>query len=112
MKIREIQELLDAEILCGEDKLDNEVSSAFASDFMSDILAMVSDQEVLITGMLNPQVIRTAEMVDMSCIVFVRGKRPGEDIIQLAEESDMTVMSTKKLMFISCGILYSSGLHK
>ena len=112
MKLKEIQKLLEAEVICGAENLDSEVHAAFASDFMSDILAMASDEEVLITGMLNPQVVRTAEMVDMSCIIFVRGKRPGEDIIKLAKESGMSVMSTKKLMFTSCGILYSSGLGK
>ena len=112
MKLKEIKELLDAEVLCGEDKMDEEAGSAFASDFMSDILALADSQKVLITGMLNPQVIRTAEMVDMNCIVFVRGKRPGPDIVALADESDMVIMSSKKLMYTACGILYEHGLGR
>ena len=110
MKLKEIINLLEAEVICGGEDPDMEIRAAFASDFMSDILAMASDEELLITGMLNPQVVRTAEMMDMSCIIFVRGKRPGEDMVRLAQECGMTVLSTQKLMFTSCGILYSSGL--
>ncbi len=111
MKLRQIKEILEAEVLCGEEKLDTEVSSAFASDFMSDILAFSAGQEVLLTGMLNAQVMRTAEMVDMSCIIFVRGKVPGDEMLALAKESGMLVMCTKKLMYTSCGLLYSIGIR-
>lgn len=76
MTIREVVKLLDAEILCGKDRLDTEIHTACGSDMMSDVLAYVKDQSVLLTGLLNPQVVRTAEMMDMLCIVFVRGKRP------------------------------------
>ena len=76
MKIRDIKELLNAEVLCYEEGLDKEVNSACGSDMMSDVLAYVKDQAVLLTGLLNPQVIRTAEMMDMVCIVFVRSKMP------------------------------------
>ena len=110
MKLKEVKELLEAEILCGEDKLDIEVDGVFASDFMSDILAFSNEQQMLITGMLNPQVIRTAEMVDMKCIVFVRGKMPTEEIIELAEESGMVVMASRFLMYSACGVLYSHEL--
>ena len=78
MLLREVRDILDAEVLCGEDLLDTEVLSACGSDFMSDVLAHVKNQAVLLTGLVNPQVIRTADMMDMKCIVFVRGKRPDE----------------------------------
>ena len=110
MKLKEIKDLLAADVLCGEELLDTEVESAFASDFMSDILAFSREEKVLITGMINPQVIRTAEMVDMICIIFVRGKVPTEDIIELARESGMVVMASKQLMYTACGILYSNNL--
>ncbi len=74
MLIREIKALLDAQILSGEQMLDHEVGEAFASDMMSDVLAFANPHCVLLTGLCNPQVIRTAEMLDVSCIVFVRGK--------------------------------------
>ena len=92
MKISTIQELLEAEVVCGEEYLDHEVHSACGSDMMSDVLAYVKDQAVLLTGLVNPQVIRTAEMMDMVCVVFVRSKSPSEEMIRLAKESDMVVL--------------------
>ena len=110
MKIRDIQQLLDAELLCHGDNLDNDVYSAFGCDLMSDVLAYVKDQSVLLTGLVNPQVIRTAIMLDMVCVVFVRSKTPTEEILALAKESGIVVMSTNKTLYTSCGILYSNGL--
>ena len=110
MKISTIQELLEAEVVCGEEYLDHEVHSACGSDMMSDVLAYVKDQAVLLTGLVNPQVIRTAEMMDMVCIVFVRSKSPSEEMIRLAKESDMVILKTKKRMYEACGRLYVGGL--
>ncbi len=110
MKISEIQEILAAEIVCGEDMLDREVYSACGSDMMSDVLAYVKDQAVLLTGLVNPQVLRTAEMMDMVCIVFVRSKSPTEEMIKLAHDSGMVLMKTTKRMYEACGKLYASGL--
>ena len=76
MTIKTIRDLLGAEILCGEESLEKDIHSASGSDMMSDVLAYVKDQAVLLTGLVNAQVIRTAEMMDMVCIVFVRSKRP------------------------------------
>ena len=87
MVIREIARLLEAEVLVGADKLDQEVDMAFSSDMMSDVLAYVTGSTVLLTGLVNEHVIRTAEMVDLECIVFVRGKKPTSDIIEMAEEA-------------------------
>ena len=111
MKISEIATLLDAEILCGADKLDGEVRSACGSDMMSDVLAFVKDQAVLLTGLLNPQVIRTAMMMDMQCVVFVRGKKPTPDILQLAESCKLTVLATSERLYTACGKLYEAGLR-
>ncbi len=110
MKICTIQELLDAQVLVGEENLGRHVYSACGSDMMSDVLAYVKDQAVLMTGLVNAQVIRTAEMMDMVCIVFVRSKQPTDEMLRLAEESGIVVMSTKKRMYEACGILYSNGL--
>lgn len=111
MKIGEISELLCAEILCGRQFLDQEVNYAFGSDLMSDVLAYVKGQTVLLTGLTNPQVIRTAEMADINVIIFVRGKRPEMEIISLAEENNMVLLLTKDTMYTSCGKLYSKGLQ-
>ena len=110
MKIRDIVNLLDAKVLCGEELLDGEVSSAFGCDMMSDVLAFVKEQAVLITGLCNPQVVRTAEMMDMRCIVFVRGKMPPADVVSLAKESGIVVLATNERMYPACGKLYVNGL--
>ena len=110
MQIREIARLLEAEVLCGEELLDGEVKSACGCDMMSDVLAFVKDQAVLITGLCNPQVVRTAMMMDMRCIVFVRGKVPGDDIIQLACDAGIVVMRCDERMYVACGLLYTNGL--
>ena len=110
MKIGTIRELLNAEVVCGEDQLDREVYSACGSDMMSDVLAYVKDQAVLLTGLVNPQVVRTAEMMDMVCIVFVRSKSPTEEMIELARESGLVLMKSKKRMYEACGKLYANGL--
>ena len=110
MKIKEIKELLNCELLCGEDLLDNEVYSACCSDMMSDVLAFVKDQGVLLTGLVNSQVIRTASMMDMVCVVFVRSKNPSLDMIELARECGIVVMRCSKRAYEACGILYSAGL--
>ena len=107
MKISEIASLLDAKVLCCEESLSHEVHSACGSDMMSDVLAYVKNQAVLITGLVNPQVIRTAEMMDMRCIVFVRNKKPSEEMLSLAKDSDIVILATEKRMFEACGILYS-----
>ena len=110
MKINAIQELLGARVLCCEESLNKHVYSACGCDLMSDVLAFVKDQAVLLTGLVNPQVIRTAVMMDMVCIVFVRSKMPSEEMLSLARESGIVIMSTDKTLYNSCGLLYSNGL--
>ena len=110
MKISEIASLLDAKVLCCEESISHEVHSACGSDMMSDVLAYVKNQAVLLTGLVNPQVIRTAMMMDMRCIVFVRDKNPSEEMIELAKEADIVLLSSPKRMFDACGLLYSGGL--
>ena len=101
MTVREIQNILSAEVVCGGDCLDREVNDACGSDMMSDVLAFVKQQAVLLTGLVNPQVIRTAEMMD---------KRPDRDMTELAENLDIILLATKLPMFSSCGLLYEKGL--
>lgn len=111
MTVNEIRKYLNAEIIWGEEFLDKHVHTACGSDMMSDVLAFVKDQSVLLTGLCNPQVVRTAEMMDIVCIVFVRGKLPDDSIISLAKQRDIVLLSTQERMFTACGILYSKGLH-
>ena len=110
MKIGTIRDLLGAEILCGEENLESEVHSACGSDMMSDVLAYVKDQAVLLTGLVNSQVIRTAEMMDMVCLVFVRGKKPTQEMIELASDSGMAILATDLRLYEACGKLYVNGL--
>ncbi len=111
MLVREIKNILEAEVITGESGMDLQVKSACGSDMMSDVLAFVKDQSVLLTGLVNPQVVRTAVMMDMRCIVFVRGKRPDNSVIELANERGIVLLSTSHRMFTACGLLYSNGLQ-
>ena len=110
MKICTMQELLDAKVLCCEENLGKHVYSACGSDLMSDVLAYVKDQAVLLTGLINSQVIRTAMMMDMVCIVFVRSKDPTEEMLQLARDNGIVILSTDKRLYEACGLLYANGL--
>ncbi len=110
MKISEVKEILNAQILNGEDMLDEEVFSACGSDLMSDVLAYVKNQGLLLTGLNNLQVVRTAEMMDIRAICFVRGKMPEDEIIALAQKKDMIIMTTEEPLYSACGKLYSGGL--
>ncbi|HAZ19197.1 MAG TPA: hypothetical protein DCY74_00010 [Clostridiales bacterium] len=110
MKISEIKKLLFADVLCNPQGAATEVFSACGSDMMSDVLAYVKNQAVLLTGLINPQVIRTMEMMDMKCVVFVRNKKPTEAMLRLAEEAGIVVLTTDMRLFEACGILYANGL--
>lgn len=113
MKLTEIQNLLDAKIHAGNDLLERiEVKDAFGSDLMSDVLAFVQEQGMLLTGLRNAQVVRTAEMMDMQTVVFVRGKEPDEEMVSVANERGIVLLSTEMTMFRACGILYENGLGK
>nr|WP_317412990.1 DRTGG domain-containing protein [uncultured Solibaculum sp.] len=112
MLVREIVEILKANVIwADEDALNAEVHTACGSDMMSDVLAFVKDQSVLLTGLVNPQVVRTAEMMEMKCIVFVRGKTPDDSIIQLAKQRDIALLATPYRLFTACGLLYTNGLR-
>ena len=110
MTLRQVQEILRADVLCGTELLGREVHSACGSDFMSDVLAYVKDQALLLTGLVNPQVIRTAEMMDMKCVVFVRGKQPDGMMLDMARARELVIMTSPMRMYNACGLLYSAGL--
>lgn len=111
MKLSKVKEILNAQVLTGENMLDKEVDSACGSDLMSDVLAYVKENALILTGLVNPQVVRTAEMMDISAIVFVRGKCPDESVISLAESKDMAILTTDYPLYIACGMLYLNGLR-
>ena len=111
MKLSDVVRILDAQVVCGEERLDMEVNAAFGADLMSDVLAFVDEHTLLLTGMINSHVMHTAEMLDVHCIVFVRGKQAPTEIIQQANELEITLLSTDKTLFTSCGLLYAAGLR-
>ncbi len=111
MKVEQIAELLDGKVVCGQDLLDRNVNSVFASDLMSDVLTLKSDDLLLMTGLGNVQTIRTAEMSDISTIIFVRNKKVNPDMLELAAENDMILIECPYSMFKASGILYQAGLE-
>lgn len=111
MTIREIARVLDARWLCGEEGADTQVRYAFASDMMSDVLAHVSVDTMLLTGLINSQSVRTAEMLDIPCLIFVRDKQPHKDAVQRAELIGLPVLQTACTMFEACGRLYAAGME-
>ncbi|MDR0456465.1 MAG: hypothetical protein LBH20_07270 [Treponema sp.] len=112
MTVTEAVNILEGQFFSGEGKGDFEVSSACGADLMSDVMAFVKDKVLLLTGLVNPQVIRTAELLDIHAIIFVRGKVPSRDMIEMAEEADIILGGSKLSMFLSCGKLYEAGLRK
>jgi len=111
MTVDEAVRIVDGQFFCGKEKADMEILSACGADLMSDVMAFVKDRVLLMTGLVNPQVIRTAELLDIRAIIFVRGKVPGRDVIEMAEEADIILGGTKLPMFLTCGKLYEAGLR-
>ena len=110
MTIREIAGVLNAVWLCCEEEGERVIQSAFASDMMSDVLAYVQEDTLLLTGLVNDQSIRTAEMLDLPCVVYVRGKNPHKQTIERAIDLGIPALSTQYTMFEACGRLYAAGL--
>ena len=95
LKGREIIDILDAQVRTGEENMELEIYSGCGADLMSDVMAFVKESVILCTGLVNPQVVRTCEMMDIKVICFVSGKVPGETIISLAKEMGITILTTK-----------------
>ncbi len=111
MQILEVKEILDAEVLCGEELLTTDVKSGCGSDLMSHVLASItSDDVLLLTGLVSHQVIYVSDAVNIRAICFVNGKRPEQEILELAQERKMVLLSTKCPTFEACGKLYQHGL--
>ena len=110
MKVKEIADLLNAKVLCGEDKLEIDLEYAFASDLMSDVLTTQTEGMVLLTGLANVQAIRTAEMSDIQCVVIVRNKNVSAEMVDLASENGIVLVECEASMFKASGLLYGKGL--
>ncbi len=110
MKVKEIVRILDARILCGEDMQEYTVEKAFASDLMSDVLMLADDNVLLITGLVNMQTIRTAEMSDILCVVLARNKKASREMIDLARDGGIILIECRYSVYQTCGLLYREGL--
>lgn len=112
MTLEDLKDILDAEILFGDDFMSMEIKTVFASDLMSDVLTFIKPDSLLLTGLTNPQVVRTAEMSDIALICFVCGKQPQEGTINLAKEKEIPLLVTNLSMYDFCGRLFEKGLPR
>ncbi len=110
MKLSEIKEILKADVIVGEDKLDIEVKTAFGADLMSDVLAFAKSGSLLLTGLTNTQVVRIANVLDIAAIILVRGKKPPTEAISLAKNLQIPILTTKYILFETAGRLYAKGI--
>lgn len=111
MNIGEVVKMLDGTFLCGQDMASSlEVKYAYGADLMSDVLAFAKPGSLLITGLTNIQIVRTAQMMDLPAIVFVRGKRPQEATLELAKKAGVPIIIANKSMYETCGILFGAGI--
>lgn len=110
MILEDIRKILEAEVIAGDKLLNRDIETACGCDLMSDVLSFVKSGAMLLTGLTNPQVVRTAEMADLAAICFVRGKKPDAETIEMAKSKDIPLLTTHLLLFESCGRLHRKGL--
>ncbi len=110
MKLREVKEILDADVIVGDEKLDIEVTTAFGADLMSDVLSFAKAGCLLLTGLTNTQVVRIANVLDMAAIILVRGKKPPAETISMAKSLQIPILTTKYILFETAGRLYAKGI--
>lgn len=110
MTLREVKEILEAEVIVGADQLDMEVEAGCGADLMSDVLAFIKPQALLLTGLTNPQSVQTADVADVKAIVYVRGKRPHQETVELARKKRIPLLCTRYLLYDACGRLFQRGL--
>jgi predicted transcriptional regulator len=110
MKLGTVREILNCRVIAGHDKLDEEIGVGCGADLMSDVLAFIKPDALLLTGLTNVQAVRTAEVAEVRAMVYVRGKLPDKESIELANEKGIVLLSTNLPMYESCGRLYANGL--
>jgi predicted transcriptional regulator len=110
MTVRELVGIVDGKVICCEENLSTKIEYAFASDLMSDVLTVEKENLVLITGLSNLQTIRTSEMSEISCIILARGKKTGEEMINLAKENSLVLVESPHSVFHISGELYKAGI--
>ena len=111
MRLCEVQTLLNARILTDDFDPDLELTGAFASDKLSHVLAFINEKSVLITALYNMQVIRTADLMGITCIIFIGREEPEDVLIEKANDLGLTVLLSPYSMYVTSGILYKAGLN-
>jgi predicted transcriptional regulator len=111
VKLETVRQILDGQVLTGKENLEVEVGVGCGADLMSDVLAYVKPNALLLTGLTNVQSVRTADIAGVRAIVYVRGKRPDKEAIELAEKTGIVLLATSLLMYEACGKLYAHGLR-
>jgi len=111
LTLNEVAEILNAEVIVGQDQMEMDVTTAFGADLMSDVLAFAKPGSMLLTGLTNSQVVRTADILDIAAIILVRGKKPAAETTQMAEELGIPILSTKLILFETAGRLYENGIR-
>jgi len=111
LTLNEVAEILNAEVIVGQDQMAMEVKTAFGADLMSDVLAFAKPGSMLLTGLTNSQVVRTADILDIAAIILVRGKKPAAETVQMAEELRIPILSTRFILFETVGRLYETGIR-
>lgn len=112
MKVSEIVTLLQAKVHTGDPYIDFQVEAGCGADLMSDVMAFVKEDVVLLTGLVNIQTVRTAALLDIRLIIFVRGKVPTADMVREAQESGIVLLTTRYSLFLACGTLFQAGLRQ
>jgi len=110
LKLKEVKDILEAHVAVGEEKLDMDVHTAFGADLMSDVMAFAKAGSLLLTGLTNSQVVKTAASRNIAAIILVRGKEPSKEAIEMAKELQIPILTTKYILFETAGILYSKGI--
>jgi len=111
MTLYEIMDILDAKVLVGRKYLGTEIYTAFSADLLSDVLAFAKAKSILLTGLTNPQIVRTASILDIAAIILVRGKIPQTETLRLAEQLDIPILTTRYILFEASGRLYTNGIR-
>ncbi|MDR0840347.1 MAG: hypothetical protein LBN26_03045 [Christensenellaceae bacterium] len=110
MKLAQMAQLLEAEVICNDGDMERDIPIAAASDMMSDVLVSTDQNRVLITGLCTVHTVLTAQMLDLKAVIFARGKMPTPEMIEIASQNGITLMRTERTMYVVCGELYSNGL--
>lgn len=110
MRIAEVLKIVEGQVVTANTDLNLDVSVGCAADLMSDVLAFPCEGALLLSGLINPQVVRTAEVAGVVALLIVRGKTPPQETVVLAQEKRIPLLTTRLTMFEACGLLYQAGL--